>query len=220
MTVDSVRRIADQEPFDNREDSIDAGNIEFDFLGIETKEPQVEEYPYDAARYLEGEFDYESEPLFGSPTQSHGTFQIRLDSQLAILQANKDRPKPEKIYDGLAAALQNDTARSAIEEDFQPSRKAVLKFIDSAAKWIDVRVLTPNGKLEKKGRGEIEDLEKYPIDRAKLRFRRNPEDGAPEEATVTYSDDQLRIHEGSPEMREFVIQKLETALWKANEDDD
>ncbi|WP_435097243.1 hypothetical protein [Halarchaeum sp. P4] len=216
MTVDSVRRISSQPPAERVEELV-YENFEFVFENEAEREILVspQNYPFDQPYIIYGTFEYESEPLFGSPTESRGRFQIRQHSQLIISESENSVPNAKKVLEALAEAVssQEDSGDFSPEEmaELRPKASSISDFINRADRLIEAEILDSRGDLV-----TIEDpsdgrLETNPIERLQLRFTKKV-NGTEHSTTVVYSDDQIRIDDESCEIREYVLQHFESAF--------
>lgn len=211
MTIDSVRRISDVHPSAERVDRFDSGELVLNFDSRETKEVCVDEsgYPFDQPEVLYGNYEYESEPLFGSSTTASGNFQIRHHSNLVLIESD-GLPKAKTILTTLTEALGDDTS-DEIVTDFRPHTESILEFIRRADTMVHARVLDNKGKVTEVVDEDDERLETHPIERIKLVFKKAI-DGEEKKAVVTYSDDEIQFRQGGDEVREYVIQHFEASF--------
>ena len=218
MGVTSVRFVEDNSPLSERlGETLDTQNIRFEFhdRNISDPDPNISDCPFDEIDVIDGDFHYESEPLFGSPTTANGEFEIRVHSDLFLIEYEQDRPKPEKIFTSFRRLFDNLFDGEVITERFRPNRKSIRRFVERADQVIELRVLMPSGKVNKVSIDEVE-INEYPIDSAKLRFSREKESGDEEAATVLFVDDQIRVGNGSVELNEYIIQQFESAMFYTN----
>ncbi len=216
MTVDSVRRLS------RSLSSLEAGerqsyeNFRFEFTGSIQKTQYVEDglYSFPDIEVITGDFEYESEPLFGSSTTSSGHFQIRKSSGLVLVESESEVPRPVKVFNALREAIVSSSSGHSHSGDdppefaFQPHTDSILDFISRAEILIQARILDSKGKVI-----EVEDrhddrLGTHPIEQVKLRFKKEIE-GEERAITVTYSDDELRFHDDDEVAREYVLQHFE-----------
>lgn len=213
MAVDTVRRLSKS---DGQQQLPSDQITQFDWQ--ESSEVMTEnllvdsplEYPYHPQLRRYKSFEFTTDPMFGSPTQTTGVLEIREKSGLMFLILDQDTPKPDTIFSELSGASQQSLQ---IERDFSPTYAEICEFIRQANEI--VKIEAPPGIEDVKER--INGGENLPVEIARLRFNHNGDS-----RRVTYSDGQLEIPldlDGKELLeqvaqddtfREYVVQVFET----------
>jgi len=219
MSVDSVRRVPESPGLDRDGEPLLYDGFKFTVTQIEHRDLLVdtEEYPFDTPTIIQGDYNYESEPLFGSATTSTGTFQFRVHSKYAVVESEDDVPSAKKVFKALSRAFieNSDSSKEPRESkdlvlSLTPTTKSISNFINRSDQFIGAKVLNSRGNSVDVNSADDPRLETHPIERIELTFT------SPQGHTgkVTYSDDELWLQKegGSDELREYVLQHFEAAF--------
>jgi len=218
MAVDSVRRLVDRgvsQPLPTQHISKfeRLNSRELDAVDLLSDEsPYFDSYEFDGQTRTYSEFEFTTEPLFGSPKSAIGVLEYREESNFIFLVLDQDTPKPDTIFDELR---ENAGDQFPVQGDFSPTYENICDFIRAADHV--VKVNTPTTKDDPVTR--ISEGANLPIELARLRF-----DYEENSKIITYSDGQLTIplpeRENSllqslseqASLREYVIQTFEMAF--------
>lgn len=167
----------------------------------------IDDYPFPEQDIIRGEYHYESSPRFGQPETGEGQFQIRTESGMIILHSRDDRPRPKKIFRALDQVINGE---AQIKQNFVPNQNQIWDFVERAKERIEVKVITPSGRIKSVGEVDVawEEMRgQYPIEVASLVFYHDEEP-----IRVRYNEDSLVIQPNEEIPREYVIQIFESVM--------
>ena len=207
MGVESVREASVTSSFETpQSEESDELYIEFQPPESPTTFEGLNDYPYSTQDVIRGNYRYESSPRFGSPEVGEGEFQLRTESDLAILRTENDRPRPKKIFEAIDQVINSG---SDISREFVPNQEQAWDFVERADDLLEVKVITPSGRIESANQLDVgwEELrDRYHIELAQMVFDHG------EGISARYNDDTLKIEPDESEAREFVIQNFEIVM--------
>ncbi|RBI59997.1 hypothetical protein DMJ13_20130 [halophilic archaeon] len=206
MTVDSVREVAIGDDWELPPREASAEEIRIETESVESPEKRFEGYAFEGQDVVKGTYEYESNPMFGSPKTATGSFQLRKESGLVIIRMDDDQPHPESIFQSLDDVINGNTE---IQEHFVPKRQRVWDFINAAYQKGEIKVLPPYGEVTSAAQIDVDEetLREYPIETAELVFEYEGN-----EVVVAYSDDRLSIKTDDNANREYVLQVFESKI--------
>jgi hypothetical protein len=206
MTVDSVREVTIGDGWELPPGEVSAEEIRIETESVRSPEKRFEGYAFEGQDVVNGTYEYESNPMFGSSKTASGSFQLRKESGFLIIRMEEDQPHPESIFQSLDNVINGNTE---IQEHFVPKRKRVWDFIDAANQKGEIKVLPPYGEVTPAAQIDVDDetLREYPIETAELVFEYEEND-----VVVTYADDRLSIKTDDEDTREYVLQVFESKI--------